>query len=105
MDRNYKPIGFLSEKWVDYGADTIRKLSIQAHTEGDIYLYDDNCVPTDGEARDTDAATGVLGAIHFFFFPAGTGDSGQSGKGDRYCFFFFLFWFPSITGKNCEEER
>jgi hypothetical protein len=26
----------------------IRQLSIQAHADGDIYLYDDNCVPTDG---------------------------------------------------------
>jgi len=58
LNRNYKPIGFRIEKWVDYDAypigfrfkglspDMIRKLSIQAHTDGDIYLYDDGCVPT-----------------------------------------------------------
>ena len=43
LNRNYKPIGF---RFKGLSPDMIRKLSIQAHTDGDIYLYDDGCVPT-----------------------------------------------------------
>ena len=65
LNRNYKPIGFRTDRWVDHraypigfrfrrlSADTIRKLSIQEHAKGDIYLYDDNCVPTDGKRKMT----------------------------------------------------
>jgi len=65
LNRNYKPIGFRSEKWVDYGAypiafrfkdlspDMIEKLSVNRPFNGDIYLYDDNCVPTDGKRHMT----------------------------------------------------
>ena len=58
LNRNYKPIGFRIEKWVDYAAypisfrfkglspDMIEKLSVNRPFNGDIYLYDDGCVPT-----------------------------------------------------------
>ena len=58
LNRYYKPIGFRTEKWVEYDeypiafhfkhleAETIRKLSIVERTDGDIYLYDDGSVPT-----------------------------------------------------------
>lgn len=62
LNRNYKPIGFRHvEKRVDYAAypisfrfkdlspDTIRQLSIQGHSKGDIYLYKDSCVPILGK--------------------------------------------------------
>jgi hypothetical protein len=61
LNRNYKPIGFRTDRWVDYGeypisvrfkdlkVAEIRQLSIQERPDGDIYLYDDNCVPTDGK--------------------------------------------------------
>ncbi len=74
LNRNYKPVGLLSEKWVDYGAypigfrfkgltpEMIRQLSIQARTDGDIYLYDDNCVPTSGK-RNMKAYLGKLAIL------------------------------------------
>lgn len=58
LNRNYKPVGFLIEKWVEYAEypiavhfkclreDTIEKLSAQERFDGDIYLYNDGCVPT-----------------------------------------------------------
>lgn len=73
-DGSLKPIGFLSDKWVEYAEYPIRvrfkgltpemigKISIQGHTEGDIYLYDDNCVPTSGK-RNMTAYLGKLAIL------------------------------------------
>jgi len=58
LNREYKPIGFLTQECLDYGdypigirfkglkEETIRKISIDGDSrEGAIYLYDDGSVP------------------------------------------------------------
>jgi hypothetical protein len=60
MDRKYKPIGFLTDEWVDYEKYPIAHhfVRLSEETDGDIYLYDDDGIL--GEARDTHEARRVL---------------------------------------------
>ncbi|MCK5770916.1 hypothetical protein [Algiphilus sp.] len=58
VNRRYKPIGFCTDEWIDYGAHPVRttrklsraaaaKLDCDGRTGGDrIYLYNDGCIPT-----------------------------------------------------------
>lgn len=59
LNREYKPIGFKTENWVDYEkypiavkikgltARTAAKISYKGSTDLDaIYLYNDGCIPT-----------------------------------------------------------
>jgi hypothetical protein len=58
LNRKYKPIGFLTDEWVDYEnypiahhfvRETIEKLAIPGSRYGDIYLYNDGSIPTIGK--------------------------------------------------------
>ena len=65
LNRKYKPLGVLSADWVDYDAHPsqfkfkralsaaqISALSYCGDTNPDrIYLYNDGCTPTDGDAH------------------------------------------------------
>ena len=59
LNRNYKPIGFNTDEFLDYGdypvsmplkglgIATLQKLSYNGDGSGNrIYLYDDGCIPT-----------------------------------------------------------
>ena len=65
LNRNYKPVGALSDDWVDYDAlpaemcimsitpTQTRKLSYSGEADDSlsIYLYADGCVPTDSKGN------------------------------------------------------
>ena len=58
LNRNYKPLGFITDDFIDYsdypismkitglGKKTLEKLAWNKEIEGDIYLYNDATVPT-----------------------------------------------------------
>ena len=65
LNRNYKPVGAMSDEWVDYNAlpgemciksitsAQAKKLSYSGDSDNSlsIYLYNDGCVPTDSKAN------------------------------------------------------